>query len=63
MKETIIIIHLYDFVDYNELVYIIDKSGFKIVNEKRVNCTTWEMVTGFRSLLRFFGINKQFDEI
>ncbi len=49
--------HFHEF-NYNELVYLIDKSGFKIVDEKRINCTTWKMITGFRPLLRFFGIDK-----
>lgn len=49
--------HFHEF-NYNELVYLIDKAGFKIENEKRINCTTWKMITGLRPLLRFFGIDK-----
>ncbi len=50
-------LHFHEF-NYNELCYLIDESGFKIVDEKRINCTTWKMITGFRPLLRFFGIDK-----
>lgn len=49
--------HFHEF-NYNELVYLFDVAGFKIMDEKRINCTTWKMITGFRPLLRFFGIDK-----
>ncbi len=50
-------LHFHEF-SYNELCHLIDEAGFNIVNEKRINCTTWKMITGFRPLLRFFGIDK-----
>ncbi len=50
-------LHFHEF-NYNELVHLIEVAGFKIVDEKRINCTTWKMITGFRPLLRFFGIDK-----
>ena len=40
--------HFHEF-NYNELEYLIDQSGFKVVDEKRINCTRWYyMFTGFR---------------
>lgn len=51
-------VHFHEF-NYNELVFLIETSGFKIVNEKRINCTKWYyMFTGFRPFLRVLGIDK-----
>lgn len=50
--------HFHEF-NYNELEHLIDQSGFKIVDEKRINCTRWYyMFTGFRPLLRVLGFDK-----
>ena len=50
--------HFHEF-NYNELEYLIDKAGFKIVDEKRINCTRWYYaLTGFRPLLRVLGYDK-----
>ncbi len=47
--------HFHEF-NYNELVYLINKAGLKIVDEKIINITKWYMMfTGFRPLLRVFG--------
>lgn len=50
--------HFHEF-NYNELVHLIDVAGFKIVAEKRINCTKWYYAfTGFRPLLRVLGYDK-----
>ena len=50
--------HFHEF-NYNELVHLIDVAGFKIVDEKRINCTKWYYAfTGFRPLLRVLGYDK-----
>ena len=50
--------HFHEF-NYNELEYLIDKAGFTIVDEKRINCTRWYYAfTGFRPLLRVLGFDK-----
>ncbi len=50
--------HFHEF-NYNELCYLIDQAGFKIIDEKRINITRWwYMFTGIRPLLRVLGFGK-----
>ena len=46
-------LHFHEF-NYNELMYLIDTAGFKVVDEKIINPTPFSI--GFRPILRMLGI-------
>jgi len=51
-------LHFHEF-NYNELMYLIDKAGFKIVDEKIINPTRWYFAfTGIRPFLRVLGFDR-----
>jgi len=50
--------HFHEF-NRNELMYLIDKAGFNVINKKIVNPQRWYyLFTGLRPFLRFLGFDR-----